>query len=71
MAKKKRPRYPRSGRPLYIYLPVEVDDALRAVLAQTDPVITKTAYVESLIRADLRRRGLLPTELKRLPHSAH
>jgi len=59
----------RAGVPLHVFIDPLIDDVLKQYLLQTDPQITKTAYIESLIRADLRQRGLWPPPAEAPPAS--
>ena len=54
------PKRERAGTPLHIYIDPALDGAMKLFLSEEDPQITKTAYIESLIRADLKRRGKWP-----------
>jgi len=50
----------RSGVPLYVYVPVELGDALQRYLDGTSPRVSKTSAVEAAIQAFLREKGHWP-----------
>lgn len=47
-------------KPLHVYLDEGLVDALQSHLDGEEPRISKTAYIDALIRADLRKRGKWP-----------
>lgn len=60
----------RAGKPHQIYLDETLTEAMGAYLDEAEPRITKTAYIESLIRNDLRARGKWPPPAKKKPKPA-
>lgn len=65
MARKKKPTGPkrvRAGTAINVYVDDALGDALDAYLESTEPRVSKTAYIEALIKADLRRLGRWPVQ---------
>jgi hypothetical protein len=64
MTKKKkkrgRPATGRTGVPLHAYIDATLSRALEAYLAGTEPKVSRTAAVESALRAWLKERGFWP-----------
>jgi hypothetical protein len=52
----------RTGVPLHVYVPPELRAAMEAHIDSAEPAITKTAYIEALIKADLRKQGRWPVQ---------
>lgn len=51
-------------RPLHVYLDELLLDAMSERISEMEPRPSKTSYIESLIRADLRKAGKWPPQPK-------
>jgi len=52
----------RTGTAINVYVDDALGAAMNGYLDGTEPYISKTAYIEALIKADLRSRGLWPPQ---------
>lgn len=52
----------RTGLPLYVYIPPELDGALQAYLEASSPRVSKTSAVEAALHAFLREKGFWPVK---------
>jgi hypothetical protein len=55
------------GKPLQVCLDHALTTAMQEYLESLEPHISKTAYIEALIRADMRARGKLPPRTDQPP----
>ena len=54
------PKSARTGVPINVWVDEEVSAAMDAYLASTDPVVSKTAAVDSALKQFLREKGFWP-----------
>lgn len=58
----KTPRRVRTGTAINVYIDDDLAAAMEAHIDSAEPAITKTAYIEALIKADLRKQGRWPVQ---------